>query len=50
VEGRTVVVWSDAVAAPTAVRYDWGNTPRGNLCNIAGLPAPPFRTTHNGEP
>jgi sialate O-acetylesterase len=44
VEGRAVVVWSDAVAAPTAVRYDWGNTPSGNLYNAAGLPAPPFRT------
>ena len=42
VEDRTVVVWSDAVAAPMAVRYDWGNTPQGNLCNIAGLPALPF--------
>jgi sialate O-acetylesterase len=44
VEGRTVVVWSAAVAAPTAVRYDWSNTPSGNLYNVAGLPAPPFRT------
>lgn len=44
-EGRTVLVWSDAIAAPTAVRYDWGNTPGGNLYNVAGLPAPPFRTT-----
>jgi sialate O-acetylesterase len=44
-EGRTVLVWSDAIAAPAAVRYDWGNTPGGNLYNAAGLPAPPFRTT-----
>jgi sialate O-acetylesterase len=44
VEGQTVVVWSDEVAAPTAVRYDWGNSPSGNLCNVAGLPALPFRT------
>lgn len=45
VDGRTVVVWSDAVAAPTAVRYDWGNTPGGNLYNGSGLRALPFRTT-----
>jgi sialate O-acetylesterase len=44
VEGRTIIVWSDAVAAPTAVRYDWANTPSGNLYNVAGLPALPFRT------
>jgi sialate O-acetylesterase len=44
-EGRAVVVWSEAVAAPAAVRYDWGNTPGGNLCNVAGLPALPFRAT-----
>jgi sialate O-acetylesterase len=45
IEGRTVVVWSDAVALPNAVRYDWGNTPDGNLYNDSGLPALPFRTS-----
>jgi sialate O-acetylesterase len=29
---------------PISVRYDWGNTPDGNLYNREGLPAVPFRT------
>ncbi len=45
IEGDTVVVHSDMVAAPTAVRYAWVNYPEGcNLFNAAGLPAPQFRT------
>jgi sialate O-acetylesterase len=44
IEGADVVVSSTEVPAPSAVRYDWGNTPGGNLYNRAGLPAPPFRT------
>lgn len=45
VEGRTVVVKSDAVAAPVAVRYAWASYPAGaNLYNGDGLPAAPFRT------
>jgi sialate O-acetylesterase len=43
-DGNEVLVSSAAVAAPAAVRYDWGNTPDGNLYNQAGLPAVPFRT------
>jgi sialate O-acetylesterase len=43
-DGADVVVSNAEVPAPTAVRYDWGNTPDGNLYNRAGLPAPPFRT------
>jgi sialate O-acetylesterase len=27
-----------------SVRYDWGDTPDGNLYNNIGLPAEPFRT------
>lgn len=43
--GQRVVVWSDAVAAPLAVRYGWVNNPeQANLVNRAGLPASPFRT------
>ena len=45
-DGGDVLVSSAAVAAPTAVRYDWGNTPDGNLYNREGLPAVPFRTDH----
>jgi len=45
IDGDTVVVHSDAVNAPTTVRYAWVNYPEGcNLCNAAGLPAPQFRT------
>jgi sialate O-acetylesterase len=44
IEGDTVVVSSDKVAAPVAVRYAWANNPDCNLYNKAGLPASPFRT------
>jgi sialate O-acetylesterase len=45
IDGDSVVVHSDAVAAPVAVRYAWDNYPDGaNLYNAAGLPAAPFRT------
>lgn len=45
IEGETVVVHSDQVPKPVAVRYAWANNPEGcNLCNRAGLPASPFRT------
>jgi len=43
-QGNEVLVYSDAVPVPVAVRYDWGNTPDGNLYNRQGLPAVPFRT------
>lgn len=45
IEGRTVVVWSDQVPNPVAVRYGWKNNPEEcNLYNEEGLPACPFRT------
>jgi sialate O-acetylesterase len=45
IEGDGVVVWSDAIAAPVAVRYAWGNSPaKANVVNRAGLPMAPFRT------
>lgn len=45
VEGNQVVVHSDEVKHPVAVRYAWANNPEGaNLVNGAGLPASPFRT------
>ncbi|MEW6755448.1 MAG: sialate O-acetylesterase [Candidatus Latescibacterota bacterium] len=44
VEGETVVVWSQDVAAPVAARYGWSNAPAVSLYNAAGLPASPFRT------
>ena len=44
IDGTDVVVYSDEVAAPIALRYSWANTPDGNLYNREGLPAIPFRT------
>jgi sialate O-acetylesterase len=44
VEGDTVVVSSERVAEPIAVRYAWADNPVCNLYNKAGLPASPFRT------
>lgn len=44
VEGQDVVVRSEKVAKPVAVRYAWGNNPACNLYNREGLPACPFRT------
>lgn len=44
IEGNTVVVWSDVVPQPKAVRFAWRNIPAPNLYNEAGLPASPFRT------
>ena len=44
-DGHTVIVWSDRVANPVAVRYLWANSPRAPaLYNREGLPVAPFRT------
>jgi sialate O-acetylesterase len=43
IRGGVIVVSSDQVMAPVAVRYGWG-TYEGNLFNAEGLPASPFRT------
>jgi sialate O-acetylesterase len=42
--GDTVVVSSDKVEKPAAVRYAWADNPICNLYNKDGLPAVPFRT------
>jgi sialate O-acetylesterase len=44
IEGNTIIVHSDAVSRPVAVRYNWADNPPGNLYNKEGLPAAPFRT------
>jgi sialate O-acetylesterase len=44
INGDTVVVSSDQVSTPVAVRYAWANVPDCNLWNKDGLPASPFRT------
>ncbi|CAI8361254.1 MAG: Uncharacterised protein [Opitutia bacterium UBA7350] len=44
IEGNTVVISSNNVAKPIAVRYGWKKIPEVNLYNREGLPASPFRT------
>ena len=44
VNADTVMVRSDLVPHPVAVRYSWADDPTVNLFNGAGLPAAPFRT------
>ena len=47
---NTVVVSSEQVALPVAVRFGWSNEPVGNLYNVEGLPASPFRTDNWEKP
>lgn len=44
IAGDAVILRSDAVAEPLAVRFAWGPFDTPNLRNAAGLPAAPFRT------
>ena len=44
IDGNNVIVWSDKVPSPAAVRYAWADNPTCNLTNGSGLPASPFRT------
>lgn len=44
IDGETVVVSSDLVKEPVAVRYGWAKNPACHLYNGANLPASPFRT------
>jgi sialate O-acetylesterase len=44
IDGETVVVTSEDVAEPVAVRYAFRNAPVATLYNGAGLPAAPFRS------
>ena len=40
-----IIVWSEKVTEPVAVRYAWADNPdRANLYNLENLPASPFRT------
>lgn len=48
IDGDAVVLTSERVAHPTAVRYAFQNAPAGlNLTNDSGFPAFPFRTDHS---
>lgn len=45
IKGNDIIVWSDKIKDPVAVRYAWANNPeKANLYNQEGLPAIPFRT------
>lgn len=44
IKGNQILVSSNEVANPVAVRYAWGNNPVCNLVSNDGLPASPFRT------
>ncbi len=45
IENGNIVVHSESVALPVAVRYGWqDDVPEANLYNKQGLPAAPFRT------
>jgi sialate O-acetylesterase len=44
IDDDNVVVWSDRVPQPVAVRFGWAKNPVVNLWNRDGLPASPFRT------
>lgn len=44
IDGASIVVSSDQVAKPVAVRFAWNDTAEPNLFNQEGLPASPFRT------
>jgi len=50
IQGNTIVVTSDQVPMPVAVRYSWAPVPDGNLWNKDGLPASPFRTDPESKP
>ncbi len=44
IDGTTLVVSSDKVKEPVAVRFAWSRVAQPNLMNKEGLPASPFRT------
>ena len=44
-DGNDIIVYSDKVSQPVAVRYGWADNPDDvNVYNAEGLPASPFRT------
>lgn len=49
IENGKVVVWSDSIKNPMAVRYAWHNKANATLFNKEGLPASSFRTDHWSE-
>jgi sialate O-acetylesterase len=49
IEGQDIVLWSDEVPKPAAVRYAWAFNPLLSVENKAGLPLRPFRTDPGSE-
>lgn len=45
----TVLVWSDEIKTPAAVRFGWNQLAEPNLQNSEGLPAGTFRTNRGKE-
>lgn len=46
IDGETVIVSAEAVAAPQQVRFGWHKLTNPNLVNGSGLPASPFQTSN----
>jgi len=44
IQGNEIIVKSDKVENPVALRYAWSDNPDCNLINTEGFPAVPFRT------
>ncbi len=44
VKGKKLIVYSNKIKHPVAVRYAWSNTEKATLFNKEGLPAPTFKT------
>jgi len=44
IKGNQIIVWSESISSPIAVRYGWENWTEANLKNKAGFMASPFRT------
>ncbi len=44
IKGRLIIVYSDKVQSPVAVRFAWTESAQPNFFNSDGLPASPFRT------
>lgn len=44
IDGKIIIVSSEQVKKPVAVRYAWSNTAEPNLANKENLPASSFRT------
>ncbi|MNY17661.1 hypothetical protein D3C86_1509890 [compost metagenome] len=42
IEENKIIVWSENIPNPEAVRYNWADNPSGNLSDKRGLPASSF--------